>query len=121
MSTTSEKEQFQVARAWYKSRINALSRRQKALKRLRKTSISAEEKKALIEETQISTGWAYETIEQVASWQVHVGAVAVTALLNWYAEVRSRKFRNAIREGFDHHYEKAMKAICEEVAALVGK
>ncbi len=93
-----------------KERIKKLGALQPILKRLRKTTLEPDERKALEAKLDKDCG----TVEHGIPWEVIRRRIRITAYLNLYRHLRGKDQCHNIREGGEYYYDKEMKALCEE-------
>lgn len=121
MFTEQEKREFRVARVWFKSQMRTLASSQRAAKRLRKTKVSKSEQEDILKRLPDPvSGLTYMTIHQAAVWDVKRRAVRVTALLNWWHEVRGSTHRHNVPDDLKYMYQSNVDWVVGEVKKLAA-
>ena len=83
-----------------KDRIKELAVLQHKAKRARKTTIPSEERNSLMSEC---------GIENSAATYVFYKKAEITALLNFYHELRGSEYRHDVRKGLEYYYDEEIK------------
>jgi hypothetical protein len=96
---------------WLKERIKSFAELQKLGKRARKTTIPAEESKALLRKCGVDT-------PSDAHWQVMRRKTEITACLNLYHELRGSTHRHGIQADDQYAYDRAMGSLTKDLAKV---
>lgn len=101
-----------------KEKLKALAAKQRPLKLLRKTTLPAERRAALLTETGMETwkGLAPEDLSYKAWSLVGGRRVEITAALNLYHELRGSAHRHGVDDQDSYYYEKKLAELRKELA-----